>query len=191
MLKKNLVIASVFLSLCFAVTSWAQMGLDEALLVAVDMTAPDFDTVETLLNDGAFVNVATADGETVLMKAARQNADISVAELLLGWGANVNGRDDKGETALMKAAQYNANPRMVELIGRLGADVDALDNQAETALMKACAHTQSEEVITVILLLGADPKYKVKNRMAVDLAKKNPALKGTETLKILQEMSKK
>lgn len=188
--KIRLIILGLALCLFITGAAWAQNGLRADLLVLADSPTPDFTTMEDLINDDADINAADANGETVLMKAARANNDIAVAELLIGWGANLDAVDNNGETALMKAAQYNFNPRMVELIGRLGAKVDLVDNTGETALMKACKYTQNEEVVLMVLLLGADPKITTMRKMALDFAKRNNALKGTETLKILQEMSK-
>ena len=180
----------VFCLLLAAVPVCAQSDMRADLLRLADTAVADFDTIEALINEGADINAADENGETVLMKAARTNSDIAVAELLVGWGADVNAVDKNYETALMKAAQYNHNPRMAELLGRLGAAVDMVDDQGETALMKACKYTANEEVVTVLLLLGSDPKITANRKMALDFAKKNNALKGTETLDILKEMSK-
>lgn len=167
-----------------------QNNLSADLLRLADAGQADFDTIEALINDGANVDAADANGETVLMKAARSNSDIAVAELLVGWGAAINAVDKNYETALMKAARYNFNPRMTEFLGRLGAALDMVDDQGETALMKkACKYTANEEVVAVLLLLGADPQISANRKTALDFAKKNSALKGTETLDILQTMS--
>lgn len=191
MRKLMVILAGILLCLGLAGgQALAQSNLDAELLRLAAVEAVDFDTIESLINEGADINAADESGETVLMKAAKTNVDISVAELLVGWGADINAVDKNYETALMKAAQYNPNPRMVELLGRLGAKVDEVDNQGETALMKACKYTANEEVVTIILLLGADPKITTNRKMALDFAKKNAALKGTETLDILKEMSK-
>lgn len=191
MRKLPMILAGALICLGLAVGSvWAQGGLNADLLRLAAAEVADFDTIESIINEGADINAADENGETVLMKAAKANVDISVAELLVGWGADINAVDKNYETALMKAAQYNPNPRMAELLGRLGARVDEVDNHGETALMKACQYTTNEEVVTIILLLGADPKITTNRKMALDFAKKNAALKGTETLDILKEMSK-
>lgn len=167
-----------------------QTGLSADLITAVEIAKPDFDNVETLINMGADVNVADENGETALMKAARTNADIMIAEILTGWGADINGEDNNGETAFMKAAQYNPNPRMTELLGRLGANVDWVDAKGETALMKACMYTTNPEVVLTVLMLNADAKITANKKTALDFAKKNPALKDSQALEILTEMSK-
>lgn len=168
---------------------WADADAD--LLAVVDADNPDFDRVETLLNNGADPNAADETYESALMKAARRHfSDISVAELLIGFGADINAVDFNGQSALMKAAQYNPNARMVELIGRLGADVDLQDGDGETALMKACTYTSNEEVVTILLLLESDTSLRnVKNKTAYDLARQNKSLKGTETLTILKDLT--
>ncbi|HXD51462.1 MAG TPA: ankyrin repeat domain-containing protein, partial [Burkholderiales bacterium] len=78
--------------------------------------------VETLLNAGAPANtLATPDGETVLMTAARGgNADI--VKMLLDRGAEVNARESyKNQTALMWAAAER-HTDIVKLLMQRGAD---------------------------------------------------------------------
>lgn len=193
MRKFSLIVSCLVICFCgFAVTVFAQTptNADLLLLKLVESPTPDFLTIESLINDGADIDVADENGETALMKAARTNNDVAVAEILIGWGANINAVDAKYETALMKAAQYNPNPRMIELLGRLGAQLDSVDDSGETALMKACKYTVTEEVVTRLLLMGADPTLTTNRKMAYDFAKKNSALKGTETLEILKELSR-
>lgn len=185
-----ILVGFAFCSMLTVAPVCGQSDMQADLLRLADAPVTDFDTIEALINEGADINAADENGETVLMKAARANSDIAVAELLVGWGADINAVDKKYETALMKAAQYNPNPRMAELLGRLGANVDMVDDLGETALMKACKYTANEEVVTILLLLGSDPKITANRKMALDFAKKNAALKGSETLEILKEMSK-
>lgn len=55
-----------------------------------------------MIDAGADVNAADADGETALMAAA-EKGHVSKVKVLLDHGANVNARDRRGKTALQYA----------------------------------------------------------------------------------------
>ena len=62
--------------------------------------------LQELIDAGAEVNAADADGQTALMAAA-EKGHVSKVRFLLGHGANVNARDKWGRTAL----QYSRPPK--------------------------------------------------------------------------------
>jgi ankyrin repeat protein len=70
--------------------------------------------VRSLLDSGAKVDVAGADGMTALMWAAQRN-DIEMADRLLRAGADVKAANDYGATALYAAAA-NADPEMAAML---------------------------------------------------------------------------
>ncbi|HET7607904.1 MAG TPA: ankyrin repeat domain-containing protein, partial [Gammaproteobacteria bacterium] len=77
-----------------------------------------------LLNAGADVNAANADGETALMLSARTGS-VDVAKQLIDAGADVNAREAwRDQTALMWAAE-GAFVGVVDLLIAHGADVHA------------------------------------------------------------------
>jgi ankyrin repeat protein len=80
--------------------------------------------VARLLEAGADANTALADGETVLMTAAR-TGNVTVLKALLARGADIRTRERrKGQDALMWAAAEN-NAAAVTALIEAGADRDA------------------------------------------------------------------
>ena len=76
--------------------------------------------MQMLLDAGADPNTTSADGETVLMTAARTGR-VEAARALLVRGANVNAAETwMGETALMWAAA-EGHAAMVKLLAEAGA----------------------------------------------------------------------
>jgi ankyrin repeat protein len=107
-------------------------------------------------------------------------------------GANLNARDSfYGATALHRAAMYNANPEVVAMLLKAGADINARSTlESMTALMWATIPNPHPETIITLLNAGADATLRDKNgKTALDYAKANDALKGTEVLKSLEEAS--
>ncbi len=95
--------------------------------------------IEALLKAGADAKtLTTADGETVLMTAARAgNAD--AVNILLSHGADVNARETyKGQTALMWAAAEH-HPEVVKVLLAHGADWKVRSFDRETKLPKLSA----------------------------------------------------
>jgi len=77
-----------------------------------------------LLEAGADVESANADGQTALMVVARTGR-VEAARLLIARGANVNAKETwRGQTALMWASAQRQPAIVTELIAR-GADVNA------------------------------------------------------------------
>ncbi|MGA2641203.1 MAG: ankyrin repeat domain-containing protein [Spirochaetia bacterium] len=101
-------------------------------------------------------------------------------------------KDQLWETPLMLAAKYNQNPEMITTLLKAGADVNAKDTQLGwTPLVYAAQGNQNPELILTLLKAGADAKAKdERGQTALDYAKDNYALKGTDALKQLEESSK-
>jgi ankyrin repeat protein len=97
--------------------------------------------VEALLNAGADPKtMTTADGESVLMTAARAG-NIDAVRILLNRGADVNSRESyKGQTALMWAAAER-HPAVVKLLLDHGADwkVRSFDRETKPPRLSAAS----------------------------------------------------
>ena len=117
--------------------------------------AADRDTalLRALLDEGADVNTARADGATALLWAAHWD-DPETVDLLLRAGADVNAADDHGVTPLARACE-NASVAMVERLLDAGADPNAAQANGLTPLMTA-ARTGSVDVVEALLARGAD-----------------------------------
>ncbi len=108
------------------------------------------EAIEMLLARGAAINIASEDGDTALIIAARIG-DYLAVKLLLKRGAEVNARNKKGWTPLMEAAAGYASPiydpaldgliyvhnEICKLLLDAGANVNARDNSGYTVLMHA------------------------------------------------------
>jgi ankyrin repeat protein len=121
------------------------------------MQARDAIAVRALLEQGAPVNVAQADGVTALHWAAHWN-DPHVAALLIRAGANVNAVDEHGVTPLSLAC-VNASAAMVDGLLKAGADPGLALASGETVLMTA-ARTGNAAVVKLLLARGADVQAK-------------------------------
>ena len=92
-----------------------------------------------------------------------------------------------GENPLLSDAFWKtATVEDVDSAVASGADVNASDKRGVTALMRAARFTPNPEVIERLLKLGADASYKnMFGRTALDVAKQNKTLKGTQAYLIL------
>lgn len=103
------------------------------------------------------------DGETLLIKAARQSQHDLITSLVQS-GADVNLRGKDGVSALHISANAQ-DIGTVEYLLAHGADVNATDDMGRTPLMWSLAKLEPEseidiEVIKVLLKNGADPNLK-------------------------------
>jgi ankyrin repeat protein len=123
---------------------------DLRLLEAV--VARDRAAVVALLDGGADVNAARADGATALLYAAHLN-DLDTVDRLLKAGARVDAADDHGVTPLARACE-NGNLDLVERLLTAGADAAAAQTSGLTPLMIA-ARTGRLPVVRALLSRGA------------------------------------
>lgn len=97
-------------------------------------TTHRIDSVRALLNAGANVNEADADGITVLSWAAIGKR-VEMARLLIERGADVNHVDKQGMTPLLYAASIDfGDSAMIDLLLHSGARTDARTKEGLTAL---------------------------------------------------------
>ncbi len=129
----------------------AAEGADSRLADAVEKRDPE--TVRSLLQQRADVNLRQADGATALAWAAHWD-ELETAELLIRAGAEVNAANDFGITPLSLACT-NGSATMVEKLLRAGADPNAALPTGETPLMTA-ARTGSLGAVKSLIAHGAD-----------------------------------
>ena len=110
-------------------------------------------TVAALLDGGASVASADADGSTALHWASHRDDAATVARLV-DAGADVDAATDLGVTALWAASQ-NASAALAETLLKAGADPNRPLLAGETALMVA-ARAGAPDVAGLLLAFGAD-----------------------------------
>jgi len=103
--------------------------------------------VQTYVKNGADVDYADEDGDTLLLHAASSN-DFYLAKALIDNGAEIQYRNSDGSTALHYAVQYGG-PELVELLITAGADPSTKDNQGVSAM--DYARDSDDEMIIGIL----------------------------------------
>jgi ankyrin repeat protein len=114
----------------------------------------DKTSVRTLLQGGADVNAAQADGTTALHWAA-YHEDAEMVALLVRAGANVNAVNRYGVPPLAPACT-NGAAAIVKLLLDAGADATATMKGGETVLMLA-ARSGDAEAVKALLARGANP----------------------------------
>jgi ankyrin repeat protein len=112
----------------------------------------DKDQVRALVQHGASVNAADADGTTALHWASYRD-DLEIADLLIRAGAMVNAANDLGATPLW-AASLNGSAAMVRKLLDAGANPDATLLSGETPVMVA-ARSGSPASVEQLLAKGA------------------------------------
>ena len=134
----------------------------------------DRSALRTLLQQGASVNAADADGTTALNWASYRD-DLESAELLVRAGANVNAANDLGATPLWTASQ-NGSEAMVRLLLAAGADPNAALLAGETPVMVA-ARAGKPRVVERLIAGGANVNARAsRNQTALmwAVAQKHP-----------------
>ena len=103
-------------------------------------------------------------------------------------GADPNATDSVGRTALMLAAAWNPDPDAIAALVKAGARVNARGPQGWTALMMAAYNNPNPQVVIGLLKAGADPKLRSQaGRTAFVYGQDNPALRGTEAMRMLAQ----
>ena len=133
----------------------SQNSLDRQLLYETDLGP--LDKIDSLLRQGANIDVRGGSGNTPLIVAAeRGNADI--VRLLLERGAKIEVKGFRGKTALMEAK----TAEVAQLLLDNGADINVSDADGYTALIDAASEGHSE-VIRALLDRGANMEAKIND----------------------------
>jgi len=151
---------------------WRAGTVALALLLAFDFAAAssevadaamqrDRAAVQRLLEDGANVNSAQADGATALHWAA-YHGDADLARLLLAAGADPSAANRNGSTPMWLAASRGDAEVLAALLEN-GAEADEALPLGRTPLMLA-ARSGSVEAVRVLLDHGADPNARENAR---------------------------
>ena len=96
----------------------------------------NIDVAIFLIENGANVNVADANGNTPLVFIINKTGNLKVIQRFLEKGASVNTQNRTGETALMYAA-WHGHSAIVQLLIKNRADVTLKNKQGNTALTLA------------------------------------------------------
>ncbi|CAN0022953.1 unnamed protein product, partial [Laminaria digitata] len=114
-------------------------------------------TMTRLLEHGARVNARDSEGETALLKAARNGQD-SAVEVLIRAGADVNVPDSYGRTPLHFAAETLVM-KSAEALLLCGARVNVRDSWGRSPLLRAASVSRDDsgaQMIDFLLRWGAD-----------------------------------
>lgn len=133
---------------------WAASDADQRLLAAAHWG--DASEVRKALSDGASVDAVDGDGNTALMKAAKQGRleVLRVLGRVARRDGSLDARNSSSETALYQAANEGKTDAVGFLLDR-GARVDQIDAFKTTALMRAAAAGRIG-VARLLLEKGAD-----------------------------------
>ncbi len=123
-----------------------------------NISVADWQKVNTLINDGADIDIGDASAYTALMWAAFYDIK-DVVNFLINSGANINAVNRYGKTSLMLAAQQG-NIDMVELLIDRNANINAkttlgIDCVGYTALMYAI-NLDRKDIAKLLITLNAD-----------------------------------
>lgn len=177
---------------------------------ALPLYGSAYQRVRWLVEHGADVNVANANGKTPLMLsvpvsfggiANSDDAKSQMMKLLLDHGAKANVRDIAGNTLLaylstVEDGRYNKNTKraytlILNSLVEQGVDVNSVNNLGETSLMTA-ANDCADYSVETLLAYKADPAIKSRlGKTALDLAIEKATRTGqnsscNNTVKILQ-----
>ncbi len=122
----------------------------------------DIPAVKQLLESGADVNVATADGMTSLHWAA-QNGRVDLAKMLLFAGANVRATTRLGGYTPLLMAASNGDAAMIRTLVDGGANPAGANSNGTTPLMLAAASGHADAV-ALLIERGADVNAKENAR---------------------------
>ena len=150
---------ALLVALVVGVSVSALAKADAPLIDAV--RSGDVSVVRALLDQGADVEGAAADGSTALQWAVHEGR-ASLVELLLGAGADVTATNRYGVGPASLAAE-NGNASILERLLDAGVDPDTTMPGGETLLMTA-ARTGEPDTVRVLLARGADPNVREELR---------------------------
>ena len=132
------------------------------LLIAVERSNPD--TIKTLLDARADVNVRKKDSNATGLHIASEIGNLAAIEILLKSGADINTQDSPGRTPLDAALQFGQDTAAHFLIDQ-GAEVKAPRNSYYWATFSG-----REEGIKLLIKNGCEISYTGQNGSLLHLA---------------------
>lgn len=148
----------------------AELAPEETALLAEWARVGDSLSVQRMVEHGACVEAADAEGTTAVMAAAAEG-HVEVIDVLLMRNAQINAANKQGDTALHFAVRSN-EAEVVTYLLQKGADVNACNEMGITPLMVA-AWSGFDNLVQQLLAAGADTE-------AVDEDGKNAASHARE-----------
>lgn len=132
----------------------------------------DFKSVKKYINDGADVNDANENNESVLSFALRYNCDMDLIMFLIESGADMYDFDEEGVSIFDMAITYN-NMGMVKHLISDGIDVNTTNRRSQfTPLMAAVCYGRIE-IVKLLIQNGADKNaVDAKGISVIDFARK-------------------
>lgn len=131
----------------------AELAPEETALLAEWSKVGDALSVQRMVEHGACVEAADAEGTTALMTAAAEG-HMEVVKVLLMHNAQVNATNREGDTALHFAVRNNEKAITAYLLEQ-GAAVNAQNKAGVTPLMVA-SWSGFEQLVQQLLTAGAD-----------------------------------
>jgi ankyrin repeat protein len=132
------------------VVSQPVAGSESLLTAAMEGDAAK---LQSLLNKGADVNTARADGVTALLEAIFYNNNPHAIDVLIRAGADVNVSDSYGVN-LLHLACLNRDAELVQKLLSKGADANRAKITGETPLL-TCSNTGTIDGVSALLTHGA------------------------------------
>lgn len=114
----------------------------------------DYDSVFSLLDNGADVNEPQVDGQTALHWAVVANETDAVRRLIEA-GADVNAKNRVNATPLMLAA-INGAPEIIEMLLDRGANPNERVTETNDTVLMLAARTGVPEAVELLLNYGAE-----------------------------------
>ena len=140
-----------------------------AIFIAVENG--NVETVRTLLDFGAKINVRDQEKRTPLMRLD-SDATPELVKLLLSYGAKIN-RVDKEENNVLHHVAVYVSGEVLQMLIDEGADIDAQNETGETPLMIA-ANYENLECVRALLAAGANVNLRDKEgKTALGIAREN------------------
>jgi len=146
----------------FALTLTALLGAASSTPVVDAAMNGNREAMRTLLQGGADVNTAMADGMTALHYAALKN-DAELTTMLLVAGANLKATTRVGGYTPLLLASRSGNAAAIQALLEGGADPNSATVNGTTALMFV-ASTGRTDAVKLLLDKGADVNAKEKAR---------------------------
>ena len=155
------------------------------------------DIVNLLLDSGADMFAYGAVGFDYFEYGGDTPAEASIGRLetlkiFIDRGVDVNRRYGGGNTLLIEAANMWRSFEAVKFLIEQGADVNAMNDNNLTALIavaKRGGSDDAERTVNILLDNGADPNVRHDGLYALDYARRNRSLTGTETLQRLEKIT--